>query len=59
MGGIIIVRFNLLDSVCVCVCVAMIGRVGGGERGGGDRVVRNKGKEEESKGSRRDRELRK
>lgn len=33
MGGIIIVRFNLLDSVCVCV--AVIGRVGGGERGGG------------------------
>ena len=27
--------------------------------GGGDRVVRNKGKEEESKGSGRDRELRK
>lgn len=29
------------------------------EREGEDRVVRNKGKEEESKGSRRDRELRK
>ena len=58
MGGIIIVRFNLLDSVCVCVC-CYDWEGGRWRERGGDRVVRNKGKEEESKGSRRDRELRK
>lgn len=44
----------------VCVCVCCYDWEGGRWRErGGDRVVRNKGKEEESKGSGRDRELRK
>ena len=41
------------------MCVCCYDWEGGRWRERGDRVVRNKGKEEESKGSGRDRELRK